>query len=71
MRAGKPGCGPGSKAASSFPKVIAAALPRLIKAVVISVEGIEKLGKVSHQLTYRLVNFRILVCARPAASKGV
>ena len=48
MRAGKPGCGPGSQAAEKFPKVIAAALPRLVKAVSESAEGVEKLSKVNH-----------------------
>ena len=50
MRVGKPGCGPGTQAAEKFPKVIAAALPRLVKAVSESAEGIEKLGKVRPRL---------------------
>ena len=43
---GKPNCGVGSVAYKAFPKVIAAALPRLVKALTGSREEIEKLSRV-------------------------
>lgn len=46
LREGRPGCGPGSAAAEAFPRVVAAALPRLVSAVMIFSEGVEKASKV-------------------------
>ena len=45
QREGRPGCGPGSVAAKAFPKVIAAGLTRLIAAVMVSQEGVDKASK--------------------------
>jgi len=43
---GKPHCGVGSVACQAFPKVIAAALPRLVKALIGSREEIGKISRV-------------------------
>lgn len=45
LKPGRKGCGPDTPAGQAFPRVVAAALPRLVAAVVAAQDGAQKAEK--------------------------